>query len=176
MHGAIKKYGPENFTVEQIDVACTREELDAKEIYWIKYYNSMFPSGYNLTTGGKHCEISEEVKQKLSIKNKGKGPSALCIAKSVEARKGKKLSKEHIEKLRKYRIGEKNGMYGIRRYGADNPNAKKVYCIELDRIFPTITEASKFVNRNMTTLQTCLRGKSKTCGGYHWRFANNEGQ
>ena len=37
---AIRKYGPENFVVEQIDVASSQEELNEKEIYWIKFYNT----------------------------------------------------------------------------------------------------------------------------------------
>ena len=32
---AIRKYGKESFTIEIIDTASTREELTAKESYWI---------------------------------------------------------------------------------------------------------------------------------------------
>ena len=53
-HQAIRKYGAECFTVEQIDVAASIEELDAKEKYWIAYYGSMDRSkGYNMTEGGR---------------------------------------------------------------------------------------------------------------------------
>lgn len=49
---AIRKYGLENFSFEIIEV-CTKEELDDKEIYWIKHYNSFDAEyGYNLTIGG----------------------------------------------------------------------------------------------------------------------------
>lgn len=48
---AIRKYGPENFTVEEIDRASSKEELNEKEIYWIKYYDSCH-KGYNSTDGG----------------------------------------------------------------------------------------------------------------------------
>lgn len=173
LHNAIIKYGAINFTVEQIDIACSREELDQKEIYWIKYYDSMNPQkGYNLTSGGKHCEISDDVKHRLSEKNKGKKPSDKCIANSIKSRKGKKLSKEHIDKLRLTRIGDKNGMFGVYRCNSDNPNAKKVYCIELNKLFLTIDDACKLINRDRSSLHLCLSGKSKKCGGYHWRYAN----
>lgn len=49
---AIKEYGAENFTVEQIDCAATKEEADAKEVYWIKFYNAT-EKGYNVSPGGK---------------------------------------------------------------------------------------------------------------------------
>lgn len=52
LHKAIRKFGPENFTVEQIDCSATKEEADAKEVYWIEKYNSM-ESGYNSSPGGK---------------------------------------------------------------------------------------------------------------------------
>lgn len=42
---------PSLFTFEVIDQADTREEIEIKEIYWIKYYDS-FKNGYNRTPGG----------------------------------------------------------------------------------------------------------------------------
>lgn len=50
---AIKKYGKNNFKNEIIDVANTREELNEKEKYWIKFYDSTNPEkGYNRNAGG----------------------------------------------------------------------------------------------------------------------------
>lgn len=52
LYRAIQKYGLENFTFEVIE-ECLKKELDEKEIYWIKYYNSINPErGYNLSLGG----------------------------------------------------------------------------------------------------------------------------
>ncbi len=51
---AIKKYGKEKFFVELIEENIpTKEELDKREIYWIKYYDS-YKNGYNSTLGGQH--------------------------------------------------------------------------------------------------------------------------
>lgn len=55
---AIRKYGKENFKWEQIDIADTREELDNKEIYWIKYYNSV-ENGYNIQDGGNKYDTDK---------------------------------------------------------------------------------------------------------------------
>lgn len=48
---AIRKYGLNNFSFNIIE-ECKQEELDDKECYWIKYYNS-YNDGYNETIGGK---------------------------------------------------------------------------------------------------------------------------
>lgn len=47
---AIAKYGAENFYYEVLE---TTEDYDNKEIYWINYYNSVMPNGYNYCSGGK---------------------------------------------------------------------------------------------------------------------------
>lgn len=78
---AIYKYGKENFVCEQIDSANSLEELNQKEKYWIKFYNSTNKNiGYNLTDGGeggntymfKSEEEMDEIKHKISIANSGK--------------------------------------------------------------------------------------------------------
>lgn len=51
---AIRKYGKENFIIEEIDTANTQEELNEKEQYWIKYYNSVI-DGYNETDAISKC-------------------------------------------------------------------------------------------------------------------------
>ena len=51
---AIRKYGKENFIIEQIDTAQTQDELNQKERYWIQYYNSV-NDGYNETDAISKC-------------------------------------------------------------------------------------------------------------------------
>lgn len=67
---AIQKYGWDNFDVEVIDEAETIEELNQKEIYWIGYYKSLVPKGYNLEIGGRNAPNSEEIRLKISKSNK----------------------------------------------------------------------------------------------------------
>lgn len=53
LYNAIRKYGEANFKIDQIDSAETDEELNNKEKYWIKQYDSTNPEkGYNMTDGG----------------------------------------------------------------------------------------------------------------------------
>ena len=54
LYSAFTKYGKENFIIEEIDTANTQEELNEKEQYWIKYYNSVI-DGYNETDAISKC-------------------------------------------------------------------------------------------------------------------------
>lgn len=50
---AVKKYGPENFAREILEI-CTKDNLDEKEKYWIKYYNAYEDENfYNLSESGQ---------------------------------------------------------------------------------------------------------------------------
>ena len=51
---AIRKYGPDQWQLEVIDAATTQDELNQKEQYWIKYYNSV-EEGYNETDAISKC-------------------------------------------------------------------------------------------------------------------------
>lgn len=53
LQNAILEFSPENFTIEQIDVAASHEEADQKEMYWIRHFDT-FENGYNSTLGGKN--------------------------------------------------------------------------------------------------------------------------
>lgn len=55
LYRAFRKYGINNFKFEIIEV-CSKNELNQKEIFWIKYYNTFF-KGYNQTLGGDHGKI-----------------------------------------------------------------------------------------------------------------------
>ena len=52
LHSAIRKYGKENFTWEVLK-ECSIEEIDDLEKYYISFYNSISPNGYNILPGGQ---------------------------------------------------------------------------------------------------------------------------
>lgn len=51
LKNSIRKYGKENFTIEIIDTANLIQDLNKKEEFWIKHFNSV-EFGYNLQAGG----------------------------------------------------------------------------------------------------------------------------
>ena len=84
---AIRKYGKDNFIIEEIDTAQSKEELNQKEIYWIYYYNSIL-EGYNSVDGGgdsntykyKTEEEMKEIKEKIrQTKIKELNPNAYSV-------------------------------------------------------------------------------------------------
>lgn len=61
-HKALIKYGIDNFTVEELDIADSLEELNQKEIYWIKTLDSTNGDiGYNQTIGGDGGDIFNQL-------------------------------------------------------------------------------------------------------------------
>lgn len=70
---AIRKYGPENFSIEVIDTANSVTELTEKEHYWINYYNSI-QNGYNevdpLYRNGGNTYQSKTLEEMEIIKEK----------------------------------------------------------------------------------------------------------
>ena len=50
IHLAIHKHGKENFYYEVLE--SNVENYDEREKYWISYYNSISPNGYNILAGG----------------------------------------------------------------------------------------------------------------------------
>lgn len=51
---AIRKYGWDNM-IKEIVEECNNEKLNEREIHWIAEQKSLYPGGYNLTTGGAGC-------------------------------------------------------------------------------------------------------------------------
>jgi len=99
LYKAICKYGKENFIVETIDTACSLDELNKKEIYYISLLKSI-DYGYNTRPGGACTEKTpskEETKKKISAATSGKNNPMY----------GTKMSDSHKEKLRKINTGKK---------------------------------------------------------------------
>jgi group I intron endonuclease len=65
LNNAIRKYGVADFVVDLIEY-CEINEANDKEIHYIKHYNSLFPTGYNLKNGGSVFTHSDESKKRVS--------------------------------------------------------------------------------------------------------------
>lgn len=52
-----------------MDILEWTEDYDNKEIYYIKFYNSLCPKGYNIATGGKTISLSGEDNPRNTILN-----------------------------------------------------------------------------------------------------------
>jgi group I intron endonuclease len=52
LYDSMNHYGYENFEVSLVEKCKDPLELSEKEIYWINHHNSLYPNGYNMTSGG----------------------------------------------------------------------------------------------------------------------------
>lgn len=59
-------------------------------------------------------------------------------------------------------------------YGKISPRRKKVYCIELDKIFNSIAEAELETGCYHSHISACCKGKLKSVNGYHWSYVIDE--
>jgi group I intron endonuclease len=92
LYNAIRKYGVEAFTIEQIDVAVSQDKLNEKEIHHVARLGT-YGGGYNLTPGGGQTKFSGETRRKLS-------EIALGRVNSEETRR--KMSEAHLGKLKPF--------------------------------------------------------------------------
>ena len=145
---AINYYGWDNFDHIVIARGLTEEEAKWLEIELIRELDTTNrDKGYNITKGGEGTngyKHTEETRKNISKIHKGK-------TLSDETRK--KLSESHK--------------------GKNSPSAKRIYCVELDMYFDTVTEASEYVGCHRSNISSVLIGNRKTCKGYHWLYAED---
>ena len=119
---ALRKYGLQSFVITIIDYADTKEILDEKEVYWIKFLDCKIPKGYNVADGGSgasgysHTEehkklLSEritgsgnpmnnpETVKKVRLKNLGRKQSEITKKKRSDTLSGKPKSIEHVQRI-----------------------------------------------------------------------------
>ena len=119
VHQAIRKYGPEAFSIEVLAYANTVEEFEALEKKFISDYQAVNPKfGYNRTTGGNgfsglHTQESRDkmrvshrgkVRSKESRKKQGETMRELIRTGLVTSPRGKG-TKRTDEQRQKYRLG-----------------------------------------------------------------------
>ena len=175
---AIKKYGIEIFSVEIVEECETLDELNEREIFWIKFYNCKKPNGYNLTDGGEGTSghiVTEETRKKISESHKGKN-GRICSketkAKISMANKGRIVSPEVRAILSAKHKGKKLSDSTKAKMAKSKKNKRIVRCIETGKIFESISTAAKWTNITSSTLSNALAGRILTAGGYHWEFVN----
>ena len=82
---------------------------------------------------------------------------------------GKHHIEKSLEKMKK------------KKYGGNNPRAKKVKCLNTQQIFPSCRQASDWCNIPRQNIQRCCRGGRPTAGKHpitkeklKWRYIENE--
>lgn len=175
------KYGENSFKFYILEY-CDIDELDEKERYYIKLYNTMDRDyGYNLQSGGQATNHhSDESKKKISESNK----KAYQNEELRKLRSKDALRQWSNPEIKEKIIGVNNSMYGkhhskeSREKMSDakkgKPSPKRilipVLCIELNKEYECAAAAAKEFNVQSGSILGVCRGERNTCGGYHWKF------
>ena len=176
---AIEKYGWNNFEHQIYATNLTAEQASKLEIELIKKYNTTnIEYGYNLDSGGSYTTHSEITKDKIRNKITGIKRTEETKEKLRQAATGNKnsLGYKHTEeakqKNRDAHIGKTHVVSDEtkQRIMLGHKTRKEIICIELNKEFPFIGSAARFVNGSQGTISGVLCGTRKTAYGYHWIY------
>lgn len=158
---ALNKYKKENFCIEEIYVCFDYDHANNMEDYFIKFFNSLAPNGYNLREGGKYGKISEESKEEFR-----KAQHIRWANPEEKKRQSEEMKKQwdngsrnHVlENLKIHRDNIKRKVVGI------NIKNKKIIR------YSTIRDAEKYYDNVGSVVSNVLF----TCNGYCWFYDDNQ--
>lgn len=133
LYDSMNHHGYDNFIIELIESVETKNEADEREKFWINHLTTLYPMGYNMTSGGGGgntlLAYSEEEKKAFYAKQqesrKGYSHSEETRNKISESKTGQILSTEHKNQIsetlkNKYKTGEIVVVLPPCRYGSDH--------------------------------------------------------
>lgn len=168
LYKAMRKYGVEFFSIEEIEQTDRPEE---REIYWIEFYGT-FKNGYNATMGGdgkKYIDYDLVVATYQELQNARKTAEKLNISAD---------SVSNILKLRNITPCS-SAEISIRQFG----KITNMYSLDGEFIqsFPSTNAAAKYMVQNKLTgckrttikqhITEVCTGRRKTAAKFKWKYA-----
>ena len=171
---AIQKYGWDNIKHEILFTNLTKEEACLKEVEYIAKYNSNdIKGGYNQSLGGECSAIgyrmTEEAKNKIREANKGE--KCYWYGKHLSAETRRKISYAHKGRTA-WNKGSSVSDETKKRILKSSPNKRKVVCVQNNRIYESVGEASRQLNLCKSSVARCCNGQNKTAGGLNFKYAD----
>lgn len=160
LYNSLKKYSWEQHKHEIIE-ECLENILLERETYWKQYYKVLEISSLCCRIDGRGGHLSEETIQKmLKPKYEGFGDKVSKSNKGISRNKNILKSKEHKIKLSK---ATNNRIYTSERLenmriGMIGKNNKEIICINTNKVFNSIKEASLILNINPKVISNNLLG------------------
>ncbi len=114
-------------------------------------------SRVKMSESARQRKHSEETRRKISLVSTGRKMSEHTKLKLLKANKGRSLTQEHVEKL------------NIKKSKAIIQICPKTNIILAQ--FKSIKTASETIAVGKSAVGNCLRGLSKSAGGYFWKYA-----
>ena len=166
LYDAMKKYGVENFYIELIEDNISDQEINEKEIFYIKQYNSYIgfenSNGYNATLGGDSCrlynykDIAEKYCELHSVKQ-------VCDYFNCDKSVVQNACKENNVYI--ISASEQSKINSSKKIAQLNPDTE-----EIIQIYNSISDAFRALNKQKSG------GISKACKenriylGYKWKY------
>lgn len=170
IYQAFKKYGYQNFKFSVIE-ECSIKQLNEREVYWIKYYNSCIltpnNNGYNASYGGAGVVRTpiEKIEQIIQLWNQGKG--VIEISKQLEI--GRDTVLNYLQVFTDYTKKESK-IRGVNK--RKKPINRYNYKAELIKSYPSVIEAEKELNVAPSTLKKVLKLQTATFHDDYYVYAN----
>lgn len=186
----IYKKRPETLREEYIKTCYSQTELDEWEQYYIEFYNTLHPFGYNLKYGGDGGKLSDETKKKISSSHKGKKipeETKRKLSEKLKGRtspmkgrtspnKGKPMSDETKKKISTACKGKPMSEETKKKMSEAHINgkqSKQVLQFTLDgefvREWPSTAECGRN-GFNHSNVAKCCRGKLPHYKGFVWKY------
>lgn len=169
-HKAIKKYGVENFKVEEL-CSCNDNELDEKEIYYIEYYKTyyIYKKGYNLTRGGSgYTKVNKNEIMKLW----DNGLSAIEIARVFGF-----YIRTITDVLKRNNVAQEEIYSRSQKYGA-RWRQKKIYQYnfngELINVYDNLEEMHQLTGYRKDYISAACRHTYPAANGYLWIYEDEQ--
>lgn len=169
VYRSIQKYGVSEHKFEIIE-ECSEELLDEREIYWIKFYNSV-EEGLNISEGGYGGN---------GLLNKGKKrkPETIQKMKDWWSQNKAPRSQETIDKIKKTKRENPRVKTPelVEKYRKASTKKKAVFQYDLEgnfiKEYESINEASRQTGIRVDCISATVRKNQKTAGNYKWDYKN----
>lgn len=157
-HRAIRKYGINNFIIKKIDESNDAEELKAKEIFQINFYDS-YNNGYNATKGGDgHCKYNYDDIVNFYLSNDF-SLIKTCLYFKIN-------DQIVYSALKSKNIDYKNLFSSQKKRQFKN----KILLVEKNIIFNSMKEIDDYFHKQVHgNIRRCLNGLTEKAYGYHWK-------
>lgn len=179
LYNAMRKYGIENFSFEIIE-ECSEKELDEKEVYYIKEYNSYY-DGYNSTLGGQgkgfqRCINSQEIYDLWD-----QGLSVFEINEKLKDKVGHTTIRKYLQSYKNYSVKESNSRGNLRSIKANefrknnpNCNSSRNKVVQYDlwgkyiASYDSYEDAERKTGIDSVVIGRVINGIQNQAGGFQW--------
>lgn len=178
---ALREYGIDNFNYDILISNVEKSKLDELEIYYINFYNSLKPNGYNMVPGGsngagliKGKKVEQYSLEGIYIRTFDSAHQAeyetkisygnICsCCRGTRNQAGGYQWKYKDSNKQIFEIKKCNHNNGVLQFSKNGIFIKE---------FSSIKEAAEELNCSKAAITKACQGKSKTSQGFIWKYKN----